>query len=352
VIVHAQLGFLNGGFIGVDVFFVISGFVITGLLLRERTVTGGTSILAFYARRARRIVPAAMLVIIVSIIAERAFISASAATFAASQARWTSVFLGNFWHGEKILDPRPAPLGAYWSLGVEEQFYLVYPILLIVTASFARHRSLRIKLGVLLGATIAISFWWSVKSSTGIGELAAYVSPFTRAWELAVGGMLAVCAVWLTRLPSALAATMSWVGLGAIVFAAQSIDGPGDYPGYIAALPVGATALVIAGGTTASRYGAEVLLKQGPFKWLGLWSFSLYLWHYPIQIVAQQRWGHLSVTTNLLIAVAAIVLAAGTFFTIENPVRHWSILTRFPIASVAGGAGLIMVGLAIVTYVS
>jgi peptidoglycan/LPS O-acetylase OafA/YrhL len=354
VIVHAQLGFLNGGFFGVDVFFVISGFVITGLLLRERSATGKTRILAFYGRRARRIVPAAMLVIVVSIVAERIFVGASATDFAASQARWASVFLANFWAAgrENILNPRLAPLGAYWSLAVEEQFYLVYPMLVVMVAVVARGRSLRVKLGVLLGGIAVASFAWSVVSSSGIGVLVSYVSPFTHAWELAVGGLLAVCAGLARKLPLALATSMTWVGLGTIILAAALVTGPSDYPGYIAALPVGGTALVIAGGTAAPRWGAEVLLKLAPFKWLGLWSFSIYLWHYPILTIARQRWGHLTVTTNLLLAVAAVVLAAGTYFAIENPIRHWSFLARFPLASVVGGAALIVAGLAMISIIA
>jgi peptidoglycan/LPS O-acetylase OafA/YrhL len=354
VIVHAQLGFLPGGFFGVDVFFVISGFVITGLLLRERSATGKTRILAFYGRRARRIIPAAMFVIVVSVVAERVFIGAGAADLAASQARWASLFLANFWGSghENILFPRPAPLGAYWSLAVEEQFYLVYPMLLVVVAILVRGLSLRVKLGILLGAIATASFAWSVVSSSGVGVLTAYASPFTHAWELAVGGLLAVCAVWTRKLPLVLATSMTWVGLGTIVLAAVIVTRPSDYPGYVAALPVAGTALVILAGTAAPRWGAEALLKLSPFKWLGLWSFSIYLWHFPILTVARQHWGHLTTTMNLLLALAAVVLAAGTYFAIENPIRHWSFLTRFPLASVAGGVALIVAGIATVSIVA
>ncbi len=350
VIVHAQLNFLYGGFIGVDVFFVISGFVITGLLLRERSITGNTTILGFYGRRARRIVPAAMLVIVISVVGERLFVGASAADFAAGQARWASVFLANFPQHENIFHPTLAPLGAYWSLAVEEQFYLVYPLLLVAVAAIARHSSLRVKLGVVLCIIIMSSFTWSVISSSGAGALAAYVSPFTCAWELAVGGLLAVCAGWLAKLPLMSAAVMSWAGLALIVTTAVGINATSNYPGYIAALPVGGTALIIAGGTAAPQWGAEALLRLAPFKWLGLWSFSIYLWHYPILIIAEQHWGHTNIPTNLMLAGAAVALAAGTYFAIENPIRHWSFLTRFPLASVLGGTGLIVTGMFIVTF--
>ena len=141
VLSHAQVTAFRGGFIGVDVFFVISGFVITGLLLRERSATGKTNILAFYGRRARRIIPAAMLVIVVTVIATRVLIGGSAASFAASEARWASVFLAPQVKNN-IFHPVPTPLGNYWSLAVEEQFYLVYPMMLVLAAGIARRNSL------------------------------------------------------------------------------------------------------------------------------------------------------------------------------------------------------------------
>ena len=349
VLTHAQVPFALGGFIGVDVFFVISGFVITGLLLRERSATDKTNILAFYGRRARRIIPAAMLVIVVTVIAERLFVGGAAVHDVAVEARYSSVFLANFQHGGNLFHPVPGPLLQYWSLAVEEQFYLVYPMLLVLVAAAAPHRSLRIKLGVFLGLTIVASFTWSVISSSGVGVFSAYLSPFTRAWELAVGALLAVCTGWLKRLPLPLAAGMSWVGLIAIILAGVVIRiGASGYPGYMAAVPVVATALVIAGGTAAPRWGAEALLRLAPLKWLGLWSFSVYLWHYPILTVAAQHWGHTTVMTNLLLVGAAVALSAGTYFAVENPIRHWSFLNRFPLASVVGGVGLILAGLTII----
>lgn len=356
VLEHAQVTSFRGGFVGVDVFFVISGFVITGLLLRERSATGKTNILAFYGRRARRIIPAAMLVIVVTVIAERIFVGTAATVLAGEEAKGASVFLANYLlpPGGNVFHPLPTPLLSYWSLSIEEQFYLVYPMLLVVAATIARDRSLRVKLGVLLAVTIAISFTWSVISSRGGGIFVAYISPFTRAWELAMGGLLAVCSGWLKKLPLTLAAVMSWVGLVAVVLAAVIIPGPGasGYPGYLAAVPVGATVLIIAGGTAAPRWGAEELLRLAPFKWLGLWSFSIYLWHYPILTVAAQHWGHTTVMTNLLLVGGAIALSAGTYFAIETPIRHSSFLTRFPLASVAGGASLIVAGLTVVYLVS
>jgi len=192
-----------------------------------------------------------------------------------------------------------------------------------------------------------VSFTWSVISSAN-SPVNAYISPFTHAWELAVGCLLAVSVDWLKRLPLGLATAMTWVGLLAIVLAAGLVSLV-DYPGYIATVPVAATALVIAGGTAAPKYGAEAILKLAPFKWLGLWSFSIYLWHFPILTIASQHWGATSVWTNLLLAGTAVALAAGTYFAVENPIRHWSLLSRFPVASVVGGVGLILCGLLVAT---
>jgi peptidoglycan/LPS O-acetylase OafA/YrhL len=237
-------------------------------------------------------------------------------------------------------------------LAVEEQFYLVYPMLMVMAASIARRHSLRIKLGAVLCVTIVVSFAWSIVASPV--SINAYVSPFTRAWELAAGALLALFASSLRNLPSGLAAAMTWIGLATLVVAAVLITGPdwvgGGYPGYLATLPVGATVLIIAGGTASPPGGTEALLRLAPFKWVGNWSYSIYLWHYPVLIIAAQRW-HTTVPTNLLLAGGAVALSAGTYFAVENPIRHWSVLTRFPLVSVAGGIGLILAGLAIVDLV-
>ena len=204
VLEHAKVTSLRGGYVGVDVFFVISGFVITGLLLRERSATGKTNLLAFYGRRARRIIPAAMLVIVITVIAERIFFGSSTVTaFAAAEARGASVFLANYCCNPTTTSSTRcrAPLTAYWSLAIEEQFYLVYPMLLVAAATIARRRSLRVKLGVLLGVTIAISFTWSVISSRVPVRCLPTFRLSRVLWELAVGGLLAVCGIWLKKLP-------------------------------------------------------------------------------------------------------------------------------------------------------
>ncbi len=345
---HVGISQVGGGFVGVDVFFVISGFVITGLLLRERKATGRTAFFTFYARRARRILPAALLVIVVSIVAARIFVGATDAHLFASDGLWTALFLGNVHFSHvypNLLTTRPAsPLQQYWSLAVEEQFYLVYPALFVVLLAMRGTWSPRKRLAYGLSGVIVVSFLASV-ATTKVGQLAAYDSPFTRAWELALGALVAVGAVELAKLPKAAAAAMTWIGLAAIGFSAATFTIRTDYPGAAAAIPVLGAALVIAGGTAAPRAGAEVLLRLFPFRWIGRWSYSWYLWHWPLLVLvaehAHTTVGAHSVAENLLLVTIALALAAGTYFAVENPIRHSGALTRRPGASLIGAAALI-----------
>jgi peptidoglycan/LPS O-acetylase OafA/YrhL len=344
---RTQVAHLNGGYVGVDVFFVISGYVITSLLLRERTADNKTSFLTFYGRRARRILPMATLVIVASLIGERVFVSQSIARLVADDARWAAVFLANV-HFARVypnyLAPRPgSALQTYWSLAVEEQFYLVFPTLFVLTAALARRWSLRWKLGAVLLMVIAASFTWSVVSTTH-GTLNAYDSTFTRAWELALGALVATAGNRLARLPAAVGAIATWIGLVGIGVAVAHYTLFTTYPGWESSLPVVSTALVIAGGCSAPRFGVEALLRQAPFKWLGRWSYSLYLWHWPLLTVATQHWGKISTTTDFVLVGVAIALAALSYFAIENPIRRsrWLSRTRWgSVASLGLGAALI-----------
>jgi len=335
----------SGGFIGVDVFFVISGFVITGLLLRESTDTGRVGLLGFYARRARRILPVALFVIVVTLIVEQALFGGPTVGPIAGDARMASGFVADFAPPTTLFHPMPRPLDTYWSLAVEEQFYLVYPALFLVVLTLGRRWSLRTKLGFALSIVITSSFIWSVVSSSA--SASAYTSPLTRAWELAAGALLATLAGSLRRLPVWIATGMTWTGLCALLLLGKNLFLPIDYPGWKAALPVIGASLVIAGGTSAPRYGAEALLKLTPFKWLGRWSYSLYLWHWPILVIAGQRWGQLTGIETLLLGVGAVILSAGTYFLLENPIRHSAFLNHSPAATVFLGLALIVVCFAI-----
>jgi peptidoglycan/LPS O-acetylase OafA/YrhL len=352
VLFHAGVPGLTGGYVGVDVFFVISGFVITGVLLRERQSTGGTSVLDFYARRVRRILPAASLVIVVVAVLSYLLLGYATGTSVADDGRWASVFLVNFHFtavGTNYLTSQlpPSPLQNFWSLSVEEQFYVVFPTFIIVVAAARRSVPLRTRLSVMLVGAIVVSYTWSI-IQTGSNPTAAYFSPFTRAWELALGALIAVGTSWLRRVPSTAAAAMTWVGLGAIMVAAFAFDASTPYPGSLVAIPVVGAGMVIAGGVGIPRLGTERLIGLPPFRWLGKVSYSLYLWHWPILILTAEHVGKttLGLSTNLVLVGVALAVSVVTYFVIENPIRQ----SRLPsLVSVTLGVVLIAVTLALMT---
>jgi peptidoglycan/LPS O-acetylase OafA/YrhL len=355
VLYHADIPGISGGYVGVDVFFVISGFVITGVLVREREKVRRTSFPNFYGRRARRIIPAASLVIVVTVIAAFHYLGPLTGHDTAIDGQWAAVFLANFHFAASqtnyLASQRPpSALQNYWSLAVEEQFYVVYPALLVLCASVGRRFSLRMRLGAVLVVVIVASFTYSVVL-TSSNAPAAFFSPLTRAWELALGALLAVSSGPLRRLPGALAALAGWVGLGAIVLAATTLTSASVYPGALVALPVLGTGLVIAAGAAQPRWGAERLLGLAPFQWLGLISYSLYLWHWPLLIIAAQERGAttLPVADNIVIIVCAVVLSVLTYVLVENPIRHATRLRARRWASVLLGLCLIGATLVVTT---
>jgi peptidoglycan/LPS O-acetylase OafA/YrhL len=348
---------MSGGYVGVDVFFVISGFVITGVLLRERESAGGTSIPRFYARRVRRIIPAATLVIVVVVLATYHFLGTSSGAQVAVDGRWAAVFLANFHFatsGTSYLASQrlPSPLQNFWSLSVEEQFYLVYPALFVLVAARARHTSSRRNLASMLGLVIVASFVFSILETRSNPTL-AYFSPFTRAWELALGAFVAVCAGTLRRLPPTAGAGMSWLGLGMIMASAFLFNTSTPYPGSAVALPVIGTALVISGGTARPVWGSESLLRLRAFQWIGLISYSLYLLHWPILTIAAERTGSdtLPVADNLLWLLVALGLSILSYFLIEKPFRQATILAGRKWLSIGVGVGLVFSALAVCTVV-
>ena len=238
----------------------------------------------------------------------------------------------------------PSPLQNFWTLSVEEQFYLVFPTIFLVIAGLRLRLQLglRARLLLVLGVLSVCSLVWSVVQ-TNSNPSYAYFSPFTRAWELAVGSMVALAAPMLRKIPSGLAAALTWLGLGAIVLAGVAYDAQTPYPGIAVAVPVVGAALVISGGTANPRRGAEILLGLGPCRWLGRLSYSMYLWHWPILILAAESQGvsSLSVWSNLGWLVIALGASVVTYRLVESPVRHSVRLRGRSGASVAFGAGLI-----------
>jgi peptidoglycan/LPS O-acetylase OafA/YrhL len=353
VLYHAGVPGINGGYVGVDVFFVLSGFLITDLLLRERSRTGTTSLPRFYARRVRRILPAATIVLLATVFASYYWLGFIRGGSVARDAQWTSVFLANIHFAEQgtnYLNTTlpPSPLQHYWTLGVEEQFYIVWPTLFLLVAVVLPKVGLRLKLGVVLILVTCGSFVWSVIETQSNGAWAFY-SPLTRAWELSIGALLALFVPLLLGVPHRMGCLTGWLGIAGIVFAAFWLDATTPYPGFAVALPVIATACAVAGGTIASgRGGPESLLKYRPFQVLGAVSFSLYLWHWPLlTIVAQHEGRSLSLGTSLSLVAVAIALSCITYVVVENPIRYAKRLVAKPARSLAVGIGLILVSLGV-----
>ena len=351
---HAKAPLLTGGFLGVDVFFVISGFVITGLLLRERASTSTTSFVGFYARRARRILPVATLVVVATVVAtyvEEGFLRGFDV---AVDGRWASVFLANVHYaqvGNDYLGAQgtPSPLLHFWSLAVEEQFYVIFPVLFAVTAGLTVRRWRQRGIAGLLVVVVLASLAWSILE-TSSSPVTAFYSPLTRAWELALGGLVALAAPQLRRIPAWCAAGLSWAGLLAIGVAAVSFSSSTPWPGSAALVPVLGTALVIASGTAAPRFGAEVVLGSWVGLQLGAISFSLYLWHFPLLAIADQvEPGPLRWTTRAVLLAVSLVLAIATYRLVENPVRHSARLRDRPGVSIGIGGALIALSLVVCT---
>jgi len=310
-------------------------------------MTGATSIATFYARRIRRIIPAATLVIVVAVIASYIVLGPLSGAQTANDARWASLFLVNVHFansGTNYLASQlpPSVLQNYWSLAVEEQFYLVYPVTFMVIAGMTTRLPLRGRLAMVLGTAAVLSFAFSI-FQTSNSPTAAYFSFLPRVWELALGGIIAVLSTSLRRLPTSIAAVLSWTGLAFIASAAVFFSSSTPYPGSAVALPTVGAALVITGGAAQPRYGAECALRLRPFQWLGMISYSLYLWHWPVLIIATERspGGMLSVWQALSWELLSVVFAVITYWLVENPIRHSSYFIARRWASLALGGFLI-----------
>ncbi|MDS1113696.1 acyltransferase [Gordonia westfalica] len=351
VLDHVGMPGFPGGFVGVDVFFVISGYVITRMLLRrpgrsDSTQSQGAWFLDFYAKRARRIVPAATLVIALTVIATFELTNFLRGARVLPDATSASLFLANFHFiatgtDYARLGGDPSPLQHYWSLAVEEQFYLVWPsvvLVAIVGAARTRRVTLRQILVGLLIAIVAVSYLYSIMLTPANG-VAAFFSPLTRAWELAIGCLIAVAGPWLAAKIATRPVTatiLAWSGVAAIAWAVTSLDDSSRFPGWVAAIPVlGAAAILVAGMREKPTAPAAVLGTR-IFVYIGDLSYSLYLVHWPIFTIAAARIGDdFSLAVQLSLIAASFVLAAAMYHAFENPIRRSRTLAPRPWLSLA-----------------
>jgi peptidoglycan/LPS O-acetylase OafA/YrhL len=341
---------IPGGYVGVDVFFVISGYLITGLLLREVEASGRISILKFYERRVRRLLPAATLVLIAVAIALPLLPS----------ARWedtayeivsSALYVENWRLAAQAVDYLGAenvasPVQHYWSLSIEEQFYIVWPLLMIAGLAFgaaSRFRRVIIwPLVILMLGSFAASIYL-----TATNPAAAYFVTQTRIWELALGGCLAI--VRLPSIPPAGREAMRVLGLTMIAVSCFAFTTRTPFPGYAALLPTLGAVLVIAAGKSDAKWSSYKLLALRPAQYLGDISYSVYLWHWPLIVLAlvHAPGGRISAAIGLLIVAVTVVISHFSKRYIEDPFRH----PGAPVRAVLSGATSIAVVVAAASLV-
>jgi peptidoglycan/LPS O-acetylase OafA/YrhL len=348
VLYHADIPGVHGGFFGVDVFFVISGFVITNVLLRERASKGTTSIPGFYARRIRRILPAATVVLIATVFATYHWLSYITGAINADDAKYVAAFVGNFHFatlGTQYFTATqpPSTLQQFWSLAVEEQFYLVWPLLfLIITLPWKRFSPvprLMSVLAVVIGASLA---WCIIETSQN--EVWAFFSPLTHAWELALGAILAVAGPHLRGRAPRWGLILGAAGLVVILLCTWFYTSATLWPGSAVIVPVVATGAIIAGGSLRGPDSFGRFAKFPPFQWLGNISYSLYLVHWPVLTIATQyAIAPLPLHSEIELVLLSVALAAGLYYAIENPIRRsrWLVQRR----AVTFVLGALLIGL-------
>jgi len=328
VMLDHVFGWPRGGFIGVDVFFVISGFLITGILLRDAEKIGHVSFVGFYRRRVRRIVPAATLTLAsIAVAAELMFSRSSAVT-----TWWDTVaaffFCSNWRFAIQGTDYFNAsgpisPVRHFWSLSVEEQFYFVWPAVMAVVVFLATRKAMSLNArhriaGAIMAALVAGSFGWAIVNTTSSPNW-SYFSTLTRVWELGFGALLAIFASSMSKIPDAIRPVLAWIGLVIIALGAFWISEDIGFPGPWAIVPVAGSGLVLAAGTGGAVRFLWPITNIASVT-VGDLSYSLYLWHWPVIIflgsfIEPAGWQY-------YVAAMGITAALSTFayYFVEQPI--------------------------------
>ncbi|MBB5871436.1 peptidoglycan/LPS O-acetylase OafA/YrhL [Allocatelliglobosispora scoriae] len=353
---HASVPLLTGGYIGVDVFFVISGFLITGLLLRQLREDGRISLAEFYARRARRILPAAAVVLVATGVASWLLLPPLRQRDVAWDVIAAAANVGNWRFIAAQTDYLAAgqahsPLLHYWSLAVEEQFYLIWaPLLLLVALAFRRRIAIPIVMGLVTAGSFALSLHWTQTS-----EPLAYLASPARAWQFGLGGLAAAAVAWSRSAPGSRSASRSrpapWsrfaakrglgagnghallqnvtgvagvlaIGVSAVAFTAETA-----FPGTAALLPtLGAVGVVLAGPLSAVGRALSI----GWVRRIGRLSFAWYLWHWPVLVLTEARLGEQPWPVKLALVLASALPAWITMRLVERPLRFSAVVSALP----------------------
>lgn len=328
---------LPGGFIGVDVFFVISGYLITAHLFREKERTGRIALGVFWARRAKRLLPAALLVLFASAAIAAVIIPEPTRGNNLTQIGWAALYALNWVLAAESVnyfaqEASQTLVVHYWSLSVEEQFYLIWPILLVIVFAFTKALPKARRNAIILGALAIIVIASLAYAAWGVGTRpeAVYFETTARAWQFAVGGLIAVVpslsTAWKARL-----APVVWIGWATLLASTLLLNGGSGVPGVAALAPVLATASIILIGESTTRFSTTRITALPPVQWIGDISYSAYLWHFPLLVSAPiflDRW--LTARDKIFILLITLVLAAATKRYIEDPIR-FKALAKTPV---------------------
>lgn len=347
VLYHAKLPFFTGGYVGVDIFFVISGYLITGLITRELEQRGRIDFVAFYARRIRRLLPAAMVVLIATGIAARIWLSPLEQRELAPSMLYSALYASNLWFASEATsylaaDVHTNPLLHTWSLAAEEQFYLVWPLLMLLgtyAGSASRRRArLAATMALVFAASLAAALW-----TMDISQPWAFFGSPMRAWEFAAGGLACMVNHRFRGFSSTVTDALAVTGLVMMIGAVMLFNDQTRFPGLMALIPVVGAVLVLlmgagAPGRVTRWFDIPVIQTTGNL------SYSWYLWHWPILVFAATVATPPSVIARLGYVLASFVLAGLTYTVIENRVRFNPILTSSPLRSLALGVALTIIG--------
>ena len=346
VLFHCGVPGFGGGYIGVDVFFALSGYLITSLILREIEKKGRLSFSNFYARRARRLLPAACLVIVVILLAGMFVYSPLEMSHFAKWARYTSLYISNFMFTREAAnyfasDVALNPFLHTWSLAVEEQFYIFWPALIVITLMWVKsRRNLARVLAALALASFAVCIWLTRSRLPW-----AFFGLPARAWEFALGGLgTALGADLLLRWNKPIR-WLGWLGAAAVLLSGCLLSARMRFPGYLAFFPVAGTVLVLVAGADAQA-GIATFLGNRFLQYFGRLSYSWYLWHWPVLLAAKACFPAIPWIGKLVAAGLALLLAQVAFTLVERPIRTSRFLLPRPALSLAMAGFIAVFGIA------
>jgi peptidoglycan/LPS O-acetylase OafA/YrhL len=337
---HAQISLWHGGFLGVDVFFVLSGYLITGLLWRDLETIGKLDLMGFYARRARRLLPASALVVAFTVVTGTLLLSPIEQIHYAKTALATTLYISNLWFVRQASDyfapeTDTNPLLHTWSLAVEEQFYLVWPALVWAGFRLLRSRQGLCKFLAVVSSLSLVACIWLTRTNQ---PWAFFGSP-ARAWEFGLGGIASLLPATLLANRSA-KLIASWTSLAVLLGAAALLTPGQGFPGARALIPVLATATLLVAGAAGVPVGASRMLAHPVLQWFGRLSYSWYLWHWPLLVYAGLFFPRNSGYGRVFVVSVSLLAAFLTYRTLENPIRVHRGLIRRPVFTLSLAAVL------------